>query len=193
MRSVAARLGAILVCCCAVGALNAASRSKPRIDEGPARLDGERAVVSYRVVNSLSEETMERIQSGIPVSFLHKIEIFEPRGFWLPARETARLHIETRVEYDSLTRRYNLFRTSQVKTEKRWHPPPPVEERLETQSDEEMRAWMTVFDEIQIQDPYRPVRGVNLRVRINVSVGRRYVMAIFPAALTATGEWSLSP
>jgi len=147
----AVRFAAILLsCACAAGGLQAASRSKPRIDEGTARMEAGRALVSYRVVNSLSEETLERIHSGIPVSFDHKIDIIEPRGFWLPSRETARIQIKTRVEYDSLTRRYNLIRTLQVRTEKRWHPPPPVQQRLETQSEEEMRAWMTVFEEIPV-------------------------------------------
>ena len=72
--------------------------------------------VSYRLAGALTPEVEERIQSGIPVTFRHRIEI--STGRWMPLvpdRVVSRTLMETRVRYDSLTRNYELFRKIEQK------------------------------------------------------------------------------
>ena len=150
-------------------------------------------MVSFRVDNGITDDTLERIHSGIPVTFRHKIELVARRGFMLPAKVLVRVVIETGVQYDPLTRRYDLLRRIELKGRRKRETPPPREEAQQTLSVDEMRAWMTEFSEVAVFDPFRPIVGERLRVRVSSSVGRRYVWSIFPANLTASAEWMLEP
>ena len=111
----------------------------------------------------------------------------------LPPRVLSRVVIETGVQYDPLTRRYDLTRTVALKGGRKREAPPPREEGRLTESADEMRAWMTEFSRVTVFDPFRPIEGERLRVRVTSSVGRRYVWSIFPASLTASAEWKLEP
>ena len=54
---------------------------KPRIEDLSAQVDQDRAMVSYRLTGIFTSEIEERIQSGIPVSIKHRIEVKVKRGF----------------------------------------------------------------------------------------------------------------
>ncbi len=166
--------------------------TRPQIEGLAGRLVGDRVVVSYRVVGGLSEEAEEWIDSGLPVTFRHRIEIVVKRGFpMLIDKVRARLVIETTAHFDALTRRYQLVRHTEVKGRQK-KLAPPVAETRSTESREEMRAWMTELEEIEILEPARETDGDNLQVRVESSVGRRYVLLIFPARVTAGAEVPLT-
>jgi hypothetical protein len=52
---------------------------------------------------------------------------------------------------------------------------------------------MTELEEIAIYDPSRPLQGEKLRVHVEVSLGRRYVLLIFPGTRTTSAEIPLGP
>jgi hypothetical protein len=177
--------------------LNAAAAEKdtrPTVEGLTALRSGDRAVVSYRVANGLSEEALERIDSGISVIFRHRIEIVSKRAFPLiPDKVRARVVVETTAEYDALTKRYALLRRIEVRSRQKKLSPPPDEQTQTTLSQDEMRAWMTELREVEVFDPARRLEGERLRVRVESEVGRRYLLLIFPASLTASAEQALEP
>ena len=166
-----------------------AGKPKPRIEGLSARLEDQRVLISYRVSAGLSAEMEERIQSGIPVTLKHKLEVVAKRGFPLMwAKDLARTLVETSVQYDSLTQRYVLVRTVEHKLRSKKDGPLNEEQRRVTDSVSEMRQWMTELEDIPVFNPGRQLIGDRLRVRVEVSLGRRYVMFIFPATQSVSDE-----
>jgi hypothetical protein len=167
--------------------------SKPSIDGLITRLESGRAIVSFRVAHGLSDEALERIDSGIQVELRHRLEVVSKRAIPLtPAKVLARTVIHTRAEYDALTRRYALERVVEFRGPHKKQAPPPTEEQRFTTSADEMRAWMTQLDDIAVYDPVEPFsEDEQLRVRVDSSLGRRYVLLIFPSSLTASAELPL--
>ena len=171
-----------------------AAPSKPGVEALAARIEADRAWVSYQIARVLDAEVEERIHSGIPVTFQHKVQVLSKRGVPLmPSKVIAQTTIETRVEYDSLTRRYDLLRRTEHKTRQKKQGPLTEEQRRLTDYLEEMRTWMTRFDEIPVFDPARELRGRSLRVRVEVNLGRRYVLFIFPGTRSISAETPLGP
>jgi hypothetical protein len=169
---------------------------QPAIAELSARLEDDRALISFRLTGAMDDEREELIHSGIPVVFRHRLEVRSRRTFTgipMPPRLLARTIVETRVEYDSLTRRYDLMRRIQHMTRNKKDRPPTEEQRLITESLEEMRVWMSELSEISIFDPSRALRGEKLRVNVEVSLGRRYILMIFPATISMSAEIPLGP
>jgi hypothetical protein len=163
---------------------------QPEIVELAYRIDDEDLRVAYRLEECLSEEVMERIHSGIPIRFRHKIEAVEKRpGLFAPDRVFARALIDTRVEYDSLTQRYQLNRTLEVRSRQKRAAPPPASDQMVTGSLDEMQAWMTRVTDVPLGDPARPFPpDVDLHVRVEVSLGRHWFMLIFPTTESITSE-----
>ena len=60
-----------------------AQSSKPVIEDLSARIEDDRAWVSYDLVGVMDAEVEERIQSGIPVTFRHKLEVLSKRSVLL--------------------------------------------------------------------------------------------------------------
>lgn len=188
--------GALLVQLAAiptVGAETPEPQRKPAIVELSTGLEEGRATVSFRVENGLSEEALERIDSGIQVAFRHRIEVVTKRGIPLmPAKVLARTVIHTRARYDALTQRYTLERVTEFKGPHKKQAPPPAEEQRFTTSADEMWAWMTELENIAAYDPVEPFADDDqLKVRVDSSLGRRYALYIFPASLTASAEQPL--
>lgn len=171
-----------------------AQSSKPVIEDLSARIEDDWAWVSYDLVGVMDAEVEERIQSGIPVTFRHKLEVLSKRSVLLwPSKSLAQTTVETRVEYDSLTRRYDLLRRVEHRMRQKKQGPLTEEQRKLTDSLEEMRDWMTRFDEIPVFDPTRELRGRAMRVRVEVNLGRRYVLFVFPGTRSVSAETPLGP
>jgi len=167
---------------------------KPAVEDLVARIEEDRAWVSYDLIGVMDAEVEERIQSGIPVTFRHKLEVLSKRGVPLmPSKVLAQTTIETRVEYDSLTRRYDLLRRIEYRIRQKRQGPLTEEQRKLTDSLEEMRDWMTRFDQVPVFDPTRELRGRALRVRVEVNLGRRYILFIFPGTRSIAAEIPLGP
>jgi len=159
--------------------------SGPRIEVQRAALENGRVSVDFSVEGVFSEETVEWIQSGTPVKFRHRIEVLGPRRFLLSRRNVlARSVVETRVVYDALTARYELSRVTTLKKPQRKEGPPPYEEASVTNELEEMVRWMVEGQDVVLYDPQRELNGDDLRVAIESSIGRDYVLWIFPKSRT---------
>lgn len=141
---------------------------------------------SFRLVNSLDAETLERIHSGIPVTFKHRLELVGQRRFWLSSRRiVGRVRVETRVEYDPLLKRYTLWR--QARGGKRVGAESASEERV-TADETEMQRFLTVVEAVPLTEPGNPLPLGRLKLKVHSNLGRRYVMMIFPGSLTVSAE-----
>lgn len=187
------RLGSLLLLAL-VAAPDVGARQRvepePEIADLTFRADGEEVWTSYRLEGCLPEEVMERIHSGIPIRFRHKVEMVEKRpGLFAADRVFARTLIDTRVQYDSLTQRYQLNRTLEVRSRQKRAEPPPTSDQMVTGSIDEMQAWMTLATDVPLSDPSRPFpQDVDLHVRVEVSLGRHWFLLIIPTTESITAE-----
>jgi hypothetical protein len=167
---------------------------KPRIEDLSARLEQGSARVSYRLTGVLSTDLEEKIQSGIPIRFKHRIDLKVKRGFPLMFdRLVARTVVETRVQYDTLTQRYVLLRNVEQRWQEKSRRPPTDERRRVTDSVEEMRDWLVSVDEIPVGDPAVELDSEKLRVRAEVNLGRTYFMWVIPTSQTISEEIAPEP
>ena len=102
------------------------------------------------------------------------------------------MRIVTTAVYDSLTQRYELLRTIEL-GKRRDRGLPPLEQRTQTESIEEMRVWMTEFDKLPALELPESARDVQLRVRVRSTLGRHYVFFLFPARIDVSAERRLEP
>ena len=164
---------------------------RPSIDPLVTQADGGRLVVSFGLVDAMSAETLERIHSGLPVTYWHSVEVTRPRTVPLwPARVLAEARIVTSVDYDSLTRQYRLTRKIELRRPKE---PISTEAERSTDSVEAMRAWMTQVPEIEMLDLAGPDELARVRVRVESALQRYYVFYMFPSRLTVSAERRLEP
>lgn len=164
----------------------AKGEGKPAIDDIRTDVRDGALEASFRLVNGLDEETLERIHSGIPVTYKHRLELLGRRPFWLSSRRVeGRARIEMRVEYDPLVKRYTLWRRVAGDDDDRL--PSTPEERV-TSSEQEMRDFLTAIGPVRLVEPGRAMPPGRFKLKINSNLGRRYVMMIFPGSYTVSAE-----
>jgi hypothetical protein len=167
---------------------------KPRIEQLSARVESGTARVSYRLTGIFSADLEEKIQSGLPISFKHRIDVRARRGFPVMFdRLVARTTVETRVQYDTLTQRYVLLRNVEQRSQKKSERPPTDERRRVTDSVAEMREWLVSIDEVPLPDPGDGFEAEKLYVRAEVNLGRTYFMWFIPTSRTISQEIDLEP
>jgi hypothetical protein len=187
-----AGLGAVAILCLAGWAVADAApsdRAKPEVEELAAAREEGILRVSYRVEGAWSPEAEERVQSGIPVVFRHRVDVSTAR--WMPLvpdRVLSRTLVETRVQYDSLTRRYDLFRRIEMKPRGSGQEPVTEESRKLTDSVEEARDWMIRMESVPVHEPELKNPDKKLRLEVRVVFGRDYVLWVFPSSLSVSTE-----
>jgi hypothetical protein len=169
-------------------------KPKPHVGDLEASLDGDRYLVSYTLEETMTPEVEERVHSGIPVKFKHRVEVKLKRGFpVLVDKVLSRVVVESGVKYDTLTRQYELWREIEQRPRKKGRDPAIEEQRRATDSLDEMRAWMTRLERVPVLRPVKEQPIEKLRVRVEVVLGRSYVMWIFPTTDSVAEEIPLEP
>jgi len=170
------------------------SASAPTIVNMEARRVEGRAVIQFELEGVVDEEMLEQIHSGIAVKFRHRVELIAPKRFLLsPRNVVARSVIETRVAYDALTERYELKRRTELKKPQRKGAAPPYEEISSTSDIEAVLQWMTRCSDVVLFDSEKPLPEIELRVRIESSIGRKFVLWLFPARIAVRADTPLVP
>lgn len=147
--------------------------------------------VSYSVTGALSDDLLDRIHSGIELTFRHRVELLGKRVVPLFPRKTlGRTLVITTVKYDALTRRYRMERRV---TGKDWpqdlEPPDRVDHRSSTRV-EDVIAWMTEVNDVPLPGK-AALKATKAKLRVRSELGRRFVLLLFPATRAATEERSL--
>lgn len=168
-----------------------AASDKPTVMELVANPRAGGLEVSYRVESAFTEESTERLLSGIEVEFRHRVEVVVRRALPLwPARVVARADVTVLVRYDSLTRQYYLTRTIERERDGKRVPGNEAPVESSTSSREEAERFMAALDvSLALPPPKEGERERRLRVRS--WLGRRYRFYLFPMADSAEDELDL--
>lgn len=149
--------------------------------------------VSFRLTGAFNDDVLERVHSGMRLSFEHRIVLLGKRAVPLFPRVTlARTVVVTTVQYDSLTRRYDLERRTVGKDWPEQEAPPERFEQRATPSRQEMESWMSEIVGVALPDP--PDSGDDpLKIRVRTDLGMRFLLLFLPWPNTVTAEDWLPP
>ena len=171
----------------ALAGVAAAAETRPRIEELSMEWREGWLWAGYRVAEGLTDETRERLQSGIPIELEHRLEVVSRRAVpLLPARVHARAVVRAEAVYDALTGRYDLVRRTELR--RRGESPEREVERQTTDSEVEMREFMT---RVPPQPLYQAEQGETtrpLRLHVESELARRFTLLLFPTRLSVTAE-----
>ncbi len=149
--------------------------------------------VSFRLEGAFTQEALDRLHSGMAVTFSHRVELLARRAFPIvPSRVLGRTIVETTAKYDSLTRQYSLNRRTTQESPVGRDPTPVESVGATTTSETEMESWMASIRDVALPAP-PPETERKLRVRVRTVLGRRYHLLIFPANDTVDAEHVLAP
>jgi hypothetical protein len=98
-----------------------------------------RVLVSFTLVNGLTDELQAAIRSGMAATISYEIELRRGGMLWFD-RTLATATVTASARFDNLTRQHRLSRTVDGRGE---------EPRL-TEDDGEVREWMTVFKQLPL-------------------------------------------
>lgn len=185
-------LASVLAAGCILAAAGPAAAQdpggQPEIRSLQLALRHDEVRVDYVVSDAFNDDVLERIHSGIRLSFEHRVVLLGKRiAPLLPRRTLARTVVITTVRFDSLTRRYELERKVEGKSWPKETTPPELIERRSTSSPEEMRAWMTRLTDVPLPRP-APERGERFKVRVRTELGLRFLLYILPWPDAVQGE-----
>ena len=136
-----------------------------------ADASGHDLYVSYLVTEAFNDEIREGINTGIPITFTHHLEVARRRALWID-KVLARKTVTTTVTLDTLTRQYSL--TRRVDDE--------VTETAVAVNEADMIRWMTSLDRIRLADPSTLTAdaGDSLYVRVKSELQRKFVLFFLP-------------
>lgn len=168
-------------------------RPEATIQDLDVREGGETLEVSFRVDGAFGLDTRERIQSGMPVTFSHRVELLARRAVPIvPSRVLVLAVVDSTVRYDSLTRQYYLSR--RIRRDLRGEDEPVVEETsMTTLLSSEAEAWLASVNDLALPAPPPAAREHKLRLKVRTILGRRYHLLIFPATDSVDAERVLGP
>jgi hypothetical protein len=109
-RTVAAALVAL-----AVSAAPPQAPATPKVQVVPLPRDGE-VLVSFKLAETLSDDIRTAIQSGLLISFVYKVDLRRSAAAWFDRTIDSHTVVAT-VKYDTLTRRYQVSRMIDGRTE----------------------------------------------------------------------------
>jgi len=168
---------------------------RPTIEDLEVRESDDALRVSFGVEGAFAGEVQERMESGLTVTFSHRVELLARRALPIvPSRVLARAIVDSTARYDSLTRQYYLSRKTTRESSRAMES---VEEETSlttvSRSEAEAEAWLTTLQDLLLPAPPPSATGRRLRVRVRTILGRRYHLGIFPANDSVDAEHVLAP
>ena len=110
----------------------------PELTVTPVARDGQ-LLVSFALVDGLTADMRDAIQSGLATSFSYDVELRRAAATWFD-QTLASLTITASVRFDNLTRRYQLARSFDGR----------VEDARPTEGEEDVRRWLTEFERMPL-------------------------------------------
>ncbi len=173
------------------GAVLAGGADRVRVEDLKAGSDPGVARVSYRLEGTIPDDIVERLGAGIAITFRHRIELVQKRSFFaMPSRTVHRCEIEATATYDSLTKQYALTRVLRQRPSQ-GDPADEIVEARSTESVDDVRAWLAQVAGVEIPLVDLRPSGGRARIKVESILGRRYVLGMFPSAISAEAEIDL--
>jgi hypothetical protein len=138
--------------------------------------------ISFKITGAFTEEIIERIHSGIEISFKHAIKIFKKNPVFFYRRTIVERVILTTVEYNTLTKQYTL---------KKQIDESDVETML-TDDLDEVEKWMTEIDHFKVEEVSRIKGKKNYFLKIRTSLAPNFLLFFIPYDYSASKERELA-
>ena len=142
---------------------------EPALSDLSAEYRGESLTASLRLVDGLSQERLEEIESGIETVLEYRLQVTRPR-VGLPDEVLARKRVECIVRRDALARHYVL--TRRVDGE--------LDERHVATDVEAMRSFLTRLDNLPVVRVAELPAGAALEVRARCDLGLQWRFYLIP-------------
>jgi hypothetical protein len=124
--------------------------------------------VQFHLYRAFRADVRDKIQSGGQVSFNYHIRLYRVRVLY-PDYVRNRQHIRTTVQYDRLTKEYQLTRSVDGEPDG----------SLITASEDDMRRWMTNVSTIAFTE-FEPKSHREYYIRVKAVIQSDYAMGIIP-------------
>jgi hypothetical protein len=105
----------------------------------PQARDGS-VLVTFELADAFTEDVQQAIHSGLNVTFLYDVELRRGVPFWID-RTVGSSTVGATVQYDNLTRRHQLSRTIDGRTEP---------DSMVTEDADQVRRWLTSFERLPL-------------------------------------------
>lgn len=183
MRPVSARLTAIAalwVLAVLVSASSSYAQAQQTLRVVPLVKDGQ-VLVSFELVNGLTDEVRAAIQSGLTTTFTYNVELRMDVPAWVD-RTIATATIASSVEYDNLKRQYMMGFRIDGRTE----------ESKSTTDENEVRQWMTTVKHLALfkTTMLEPNREYYIRVSASARPANGSMLWPFGSGTSAQGKFT---
>lgn len=125
--------------------------------------------VSFSLGGAFTREIRDQIDSGLPVTFNHYVEVLNRRPAWFDSTVVRKV-ISATVTFDTLTRQYRLNRS--VNGE--------IMETVVTDKEADMQRFMSSVDRLRLCDPLDLAGDRSLYLRVKSRVQKRFVLFFIP-------------
>lgn len=120
---------------------------------------------SFAAPGAFTDDSREVVKSGVPLTFTYSVELRRPSTIWWD-RTIGAATVAASVKFDNLTAIYQV--TKQQDGRVTWSKSTPKED--------DMRAWITVFDAVplQVSEALEPNADYYVRVRLDAHPHLRF-------------------
>lgn len=125
--------------------------------------------VSFGLTGAFTREIREQIDSGLPVTFNHYVEVVNRRPVWFDSTVVRKV-LSATVTFDTLTRQYRLNRS--VNGE--------MMETVVSDKEADMERFMATVDRLRLCDPVELAGDRALYLRVKSRVQKRFVFFFIP-------------
>jgi len=125
--------------------------------------------VTFKLDGAFTREILEQIESGLPVTFSHYVEILNRRPAWFDSTVVKKV-ISSTVTFDTLTHQYRLNRS--VNGE--------MMDTVVSDREGEMERFMTSVERLRLCDPLDLAGDRALYLRVKSRVQKRFVFFFIP-------------
>jgi hypothetical protein len=141
----------------------------------------EQVLVSFELVNGLTDEVKAAIQSGLTTTFTYAVELRMDVPAWVD-RTIGTATVTSSVEYDNLKRQYMLGLRIDGRTE----------ESRTTADENVVRQWMTMFNRVGLfkTSILEPNRDYYIRVSASARPSNGSIFWPFATGISAQGKFT---
>ncbi|MEW6456516.1 MAG: DUF4390 domain-containing protein [Acidobacteriota bacterium] len=129
--------------------------------------------LSFRVDEAFTQKVIDRVRSGLETNFIYKIHISKDRNFWRD-KVLIKKDIISTAKFDVIKKQYNLTRKIDNQ----------IVESSFTDSEKEMRLWMTHISEVKISLLSVLKKESRYYLRVKGILLKRSLLKIVPSNLS---------
>ena len=125
--------------------------------------------VAFHLDGAFTPDVEELLGSGLPVTFQHTLRAYRRRATWLDRLVSGRT-VTTTANFDTLTKQYRLSRAVDQQ----------MADTLLTDKPEEMKAWMTTIEGVDLPAEAGSEAHDRYYVRVKSEIQKRFVFFFIP-------------